>query len=153
MIDVSEEAGGRMDVDADGGEGPAGVEQPGEEEGGADHPAESKKVTAKFLVSNPAAGSIIGRAGSNISQLQQQSGARLQLSRSGDYFAGTQDRIMLATGTVNQILTALHLVLTKVKDEQASSHIRQSDSSYFNMSPWCCDEWLRRSHGLCGAVR
>lgn len=142
MIDVNEEGGGRLDLQADEGsrEGSAGVEQTGEEEGGADHPADTKKVSAKFLVSNPAAGSIIGRSGSNITQLQQQSGARLQLSRSQEYFPGTQDRIMLATGTVNQILTALHLVLTKVSKEEASPTFGHS-TSYFNMTPWCCNEW------------
>ena len=72
-----------------------------------------RKVVAKFLVSNAAAGSIIGKAGASISELQSQSGARLQLSRANEFFPGTTDRVVLASGTVNQVLTALHLVLTR----------------------------------------
>ena len=85
-----------------------------------DESSGSQKVIAKFLMSNPAAGSIIGKAGANISELQTQSGARLQLSRANEFFPGTQDRVMLASGTVNQVLTALHLVWTKIQNEQVS---------------------------------
>ncbi|CAL5229590.1 g12948 [Coccomyxa viridis] len=81
--------------------------------------AGEQKVIAKFLMSNPAAGSIIGKGGANISELQSQSGARLQLSRANEFFPGTQDRVMLASGSVNQVLTALHLIWTKIQGEQA----------------------------------
>lgn len=80
--------------------------------------AGEQKVIAKFLMSNAAAGSIIGKGGANISELQSQSGARLQLSRASEFFPGTQERVMLASGTVNQVLTALHLILTKIQGEQ-----------------------------------
>lgn len=80
--------------------------------------AGEQKVIAKFLMSNAAAGSIIGKGGANISELQSQSGARLQLSRASEFFPGTQERVMLASGTVNQVLTALHLILTKIQSEQ-----------------------------------
>ena len=80
--------------------------------------AGEQKVIAKFLMSNPAAGSIIGKGGANISELQSQSGARLQLSRANEFFPGTQDRVMLASGSVNQVLTALHLIWSKIQGEQ-----------------------------------
>ncbi len=82
--------------------------------------AGEQKVIAKFLVSNALAGSIIGKGGANISELQSQSGARLQLSRASEFFPGTQERVMLASGNVNQVLTALHLVLTKIQGEQVT---------------------------------
>ena len=59
-----------------------------------------------------------GKGGANISELQARSGARLQLSRASEFFPGTQERVMLASGTVNQVLTALHLILTKIQGEQ-----------------------------------
>lgn len=130
----------------------------------------------RFLVPNVAAGSIIGKAGANITEIQTQSSARmqvrwlrgraastsrqgslspaasarwqacmrsscgpqppqpplpraltrpafctLQLSKSNEFYPasedGGQDRILLISGTVNQLLTALHLVLTKLKSE------------------------------------
>ena len=98
------------------------VKEPLESATPQDNPEEpsagEQKVIAKFLVSNALAGSIIGKGGANISELQSQSGARLQLSRASEFFPGTQERVMLASGSVNQVLTALHLILTKIQGEQ-----------------------------------
>ena len=44
----------------------------------------------------------------------------VQLSRASEFYPGSpegQDRILLVSGTVNQLLTALHLVLSKLKAE------------------------------------
>lgn len=76
------------------------------------------KVSSKFLISNASAGSIIGKGGVTISEFQAQSGARIQLSRNHEFFPGTTDRILLLTGTVNAILTALHLILSKLLAEE-----------------------------------
>ena len=51
-------------------------------------------------------------------EFQTQSSARIQLSRTNEYFPGTSDRIMMISGTVNQVLTALHLVLAKMSSEK-----------------------------------
>ena len=96
----------------------AGVGPKEAEDSADESSAGEQKVIAKFLMSNAAAGSIIGKGGANISELQAQSGARLQLSRASEFFPGTQERVMLASGTVNQVLTALHLILTKISGEQ-----------------------------------
>jgi len=99
--------------DADGDEGGAGGKSDDMEE----------KVTMRFLISNAAAGSVIGKAGATISEFQTQSGARIQLSRSKEFFPGTQERIILLTGSVNAILTALHLMLSKLLQEEAASGV------------------------------
>ena len=67
-------------------------------------PATDVRVVTKFLISNAAAGSVIGRAGTNITDYQTQSGARIQLSRSGEWFPGTNDRVMLLAGTSPQVI-------------------------------------------------
>mmetsp|Transcript_26759 Transcript_26759/g.58267 ORF Transcript_26759/g.58267 Transcript_26759/m.58267 type:complete len:359 (-) Transcript_26759:400-1476(-) len=77
-----------------------------------------QKVSAKFLISNASAGSVIGKGGVTITEFQAQSGARIQLSRNHEFFPGTTDRILLLTGTVNAILTALHLILSKLLAEE-----------------------------------
>ncbi|BBN14085.1 RNA-binding protein Nova [Marchantia polymorpha subsp. ruderalis] len=71
----------------------------------------------RFLISNAAAGSVIGKGGATISEFQAQSNARIQLSRNHEYFPGTTDRIILISGTVSEILTALHLILSKILNE------------------------------------
>lgn len=71
----------------------------------------------KFLLSNPEAGSIIGKGGSTINDFQSRSGARIQLSRNHEFFPGTSDRIVMVSGTVDDILKALDLILAKLLDE------------------------------------
>eukprot|EP00898_Chlorokybus_atmophyticus_P005081 jgi/Chlat1/5574/Chrsp369S05404 len=77
----------------------------------------SNTMIVRFLVSNQAAGPIIGKGGSTITEYQVQSGARIQVSKNTETFRGTNDRVLSLTGTVNAILTALHLILTKLLTE------------------------------------
>eukprot|EP00246_Nothoceros_aenigmaticus_P006924 TRINITY_DN2034_c0_g1_i2.p1 TRINITY_DN2034_c0_g1~~TRINITY_DN2034_c0_g1_i2.p1 ORF type:complete len:370 (-),score=36.13 TRINITY_DN2034_c0_g1_i2:486-1595(-) len=86
------------------------------------NPAPAENVSSapssvRFLISNAAAGSVIGKGGATISDFQAQSGARIQLSRNHEYFPGTTDRIILLSGSVSEVLTALHLILTKILNE------------------------------------
>lgn len=82
--------------------------------------AESK-ATVRFLISSPAAGSIIGKGGASITEFQNQSGTKMQVSRNNEFFPGTQERILTMTGTVNAILTALHLILSKLRAEDITA--------------------------------
>ncbi|KAI3470528.1 hypothetical protein Pfo_027191 [Paulownia fortunei] len=78
---------------------------------------EEKGTHLRFLLSNAEAGSIIGKGGSTINDIQSQSGARVQLSRNYEYFPGTSDRIIMVSGTVDDILKAVDLILSKLLDE------------------------------------
>ncbi|XP_043707381.1 protein BTR1-like isoform X2 [Telopea speciosissima] len=71
----------------------------------------------RFLVSNAAAGSVIGKGGSTITEFQSQSGARIQLSRNQEFFPGTSDRIIMISGMINEILKAMELILAKLLSE------------------------------------
>lgn len=68
-------------------------------------------------MSNIAAGSIIGKGGSTITEFQAQSGARIQLSRNHEVFPGTSDRIIMISGTFEEILKAMEMVLDKLLSE------------------------------------
>lgn len=72
-------------------------------------------------MSNAAAGSIIGKQGANITELQNKSAARLQLSRSSEFFPGTRDRVLICSGNVDQVVAALKLVITAVDTELVRS--------------------------------
>ncbi|CAH9097561.1 unnamed protein product [Cuscuta epithymum] len=76
-----------------------------------------KSTYVKFLLSNPEAGSIIGKGGTTINDFQSRSGARIQLSRNHEFFPGTSDRIVMVSGIVDDILKALDLILSKLLDE------------------------------------
>ncbi|XVF75641.1 hypothetical protein PTKIN_Ptkin13bG0203500 [Pterospermum kingtungense] len=76
-----------------------------------------KPTFIRFLVSNTAAGSVIGKGGSTITEFQSKSGARIQLSRNHELFPGTSDRIVMVSGTIDEVLKAVELVLAKLLNE------------------------------------
>ncbi|KAK8552751.1 hypothetical protein V6N13_121134 [Hibiscus sabdariffa] len=76
-----------------------------------------KPAYIRFLVSNAAAGSVIGKGGSTITEFQSKSGARIQLSRSHEFYPGTSDRIIMVSGAIDDILKAMELILAKLLNE------------------------------------
>ncbi|XP_057756184.1 uncharacterized protein LOC130975400 [Arachis stenosperma] len=82
--------------------------------------SEEKPTYVRFLVSNSAAGSVIGKGGSTITDFQSQSGARIQLSHNHEFFPGTTDRIIMVSGGINEILRAVELILSKLLSELQS---------------------------------
>ncbi|XP_010267291.1 PREDICTED: protein BTR1 isoform X2 [Nelumbo nucifera] len=85
-----------------------------------------KHTYIKFLVSNAAAGSVIGKGGSTITDFQSQSGARIQLSRNHEFFPGTSDRIIMISGAFNDIIKAMELILAKLLSE---AHAEDGDDA------------------------
>jgi hypothetical protein len=79
--------------------------------------ASTAPSSIRFLISNVAAGSVIGKGGATISDYQAQSGARIHLSRNHEYFPGTTDRIISISGIGSEVLMALHLILRKILNE------------------------------------
>ncbi|KAL4856589.1 hypothetical protein ACK3TF_003042 [Chlorella vulgaris] len=75
------------------------------------------KIYLKLLVSNAAAGSIIGKAGQNINDVQAQTLARIQLSKATELYFGTNERILLVTGRLKQVVAAMYLILLKLQRE------------------------------------
>ncbi|GJY24844.1 protein BTR1 isoform X2 [Tanacetum coccineum] len=71
----------------------------------------------RFLASNAEAGSIIGKGGMTISDFQSRTNARIQLSRNFEYFPGTSDRVIMVSGTIDEVLEAVELILTKLFNE------------------------------------
>jgi len=88
------------------------AEEDDEDDGGDQY------VVLKFLLSTEAAGSIIGKNGVTVGELQSQSGAKIQLSKAREFFPGTSERMMLLCGSMSSVLVALHLVLTKLMADE-----------------------------------
>ncbi|XP_065046937.1 protein BTR1-like isoform X1 [Musa acuminata AAA Group] len=80
-----------------------------------------KHTHMRFLVSNVAAGCIIGKGGLTITEFQSQSGARIQLSRNHEVFPGTSDRIILISGTLSEVMKAMELILEKLPSQVEES--------------------------------
>lgn len=88
------------------------------ESGSVSQPSAPSRVTVKLLVSNNMAGSIIGRQGQTVSELQSKSSAKIRLSQSGDYFPATSDRVCLIHGSLENVKKGVALVLEKLYDLQ-----------------------------------
>ena len=102
---------------------PAGSEQcsPSQSPGGRYNPG-AYPSAIKLLVSNNVAGSIIGRAGQTIMDLQTQSSARIKLSQTGDFYPGTQDRVCLVQGQLENVKTAVTLLVDRLYKLQEQQH-------------------------------
>ena len=89
-----------------------------EHDGGSSHgDFEEDSMVLKILIAATAAGSIIGKGGSTINEFQVASGARIQLSRNGETFPGTTDRVISLGGPVEAIIGALHMMIEKLTQD------------------------------------
>ena len=64
-------------------------------------------------MTNNDAGSIIGKGGTAIAALRESSGAHVQLSQNREYFPGTENRVIMATGNAESVLKAFSLVIER----------------------------------------
>ncbi|XP_025829185.1 RNA-binding protein Nova-1 isoform X3 [Agrilus planipennis] len=71
----------------------------------------------KLLVPSVAAGAIIGKGGETIAQLQKDTGARVKMSKSHDFYPGTTERVCLITGNVDAIVQVLDFIMEKIKEK------------------------------------
>lgn len=88
-------------------------------EGGAKKGVLPGPCFLKMLVTGTIAGSIIGKSGAVISQIEQQTGVLMRLSASASFFPGTQDRVLIISGAKEQIAAAAVVVLEKIRDNAA----------------------------------
>merc|ERR1712216_606185 len=78
----------------------------------------AEDLALKVLVSNSDAGAVIGKGGSVITSIQQDSQCKVKMSQNADFFPGTQDRIILITGsTFDAVYQALSLIVAKLAPE------------------------------------
>ncbi len=74
----------------------------------------------KILVSNSSVGGVIGKGGRNISEIQSDTGAKVVVSRSNEFYPdaiGNKDRVVLISGDVGEIGKGLAAVLAKLHED------------------------------------
>ena len=76
--------------------------------------ADSSERLIKMLCPSAVAGSIIGRGGTVINQLNQTTGATIKVSQNKEYFPTTTDRVIAISGNVDAISAALVELVTKM---------------------------------------
>ena len=77
-------------------------------------------VILKFLVSNHAAGSIIGPRGRTIADMQELTGAHIKLSPSKAYFPGTVKRVVMLSGARSSVEDVFGRLLEKINEDAQS---------------------------------
>jgi RNA-binding protein Nova len=70
---------------------------------------------AKLLVSDKVAGSVIGKGGAVISDLEKATDTIIKLSPGRTYFPGTQDRLVVISGELDRVQEALRDISDKIK--------------------------------------
>ena len=76
-----------------------------------------REAYAKLLVPNAAAGALIGNSGQTIRELMQRFQAEIRLSRHGDYFPGTSERVCVISGDVDNVCNVAEYVFQATKKE------------------------------------
>ncbi|XP_067617298.1 RNA-binding protein Pasilla isoform X1 [Eurosta solidaginis] len=83
----------------------------------------------KILVPAVASGAIIGKGGETIASLQKDSGARVKMSKSHDFYPGTTERVCLITGSVDGIMSVMDFIMDKIREKpDLSTKIIDADS-------------------------
>ncbi|XP_033115757.1 RNA-binding protein Nova-1-like [Anneissia japonica] len=77
---------------------------------------DDSKCVLKMLIPSTAAGSIIGKGGQTIAQLQRDTGSNIKLSKANDFYPGTTERVTLITGTEDAINTVSTFFIEKIKE-------------------------------------
>uniref|UniRef100_A0A8D0G5B3 NOVA alternative splicing regulator 2 n=1 Tax=Sphenodon punctatus TaxID=8508 RepID=A0A8D0G5B3_SPHPU len=83
---------------------------------GSQPPNKDGEYFLKVLIPSYAAGSIIGKGGQTIVQLQKETGATIKLSKSKDFYPGTTERVCLVQGTAEALNAVHNFIAEKVRE-------------------------------------
>ncbi|CAF0960343.1 unnamed protein product [Adineta ricciae] len=78
----------------------------------------------KFLLPGTTTGSVIGKGGERIASLQKETNTKMKMSKAGDYFPGTQERVCLVIGTIPNVLSVYEFLSEKIKETFPGDVIR-----------------------------
>ncbi|ORY48416.1 hypothetical protein BCR35DRAFT_319734 [Leucosporidium creatinivorum] len=85
----------------------------------------SRAVTIRFIIPNSRMGSVIGKAGSKIKEIQEASGARLQASE--QMLPGSTERVLSVSGVADAIHIAVYYIGTILQEHPVAA---VSNTSY-----------------------
>lgn len=69
-------------------------------------------------ISEAIVGAILGPGGRALIEIQQVSGALVQISKKGIYAPGTRNRVVTISGSHNSVTNAQYLIEQRVKEEE-----------------------------------
>lgn len=84
-------------------------------------------VFFKLLVPSSVAGSVIGRGGERIAQIQKDANVRIKMSKATEYYPNTNERVCLIIGSVRAVLKAHDLIVEKIQEKPETSKQHESE--------------------------
>jgi len=88
----------------------------------------SRSVTIRFVIPNSRMGSVIGKGGGKIKEIQDASGARLQASEA--MLPGSTDRLLSVSGVADAVHIAVYYVGTVLEQANERQPLPSTNSSY-----------------------
>ena len=74
-------------------------------------------VVIKILIPVYCAGACIGKDGLEIQRIKSESGSRVKVSRNRDLFPRTDERVVLVSGTPDQVMEVIQFIQEKIQNE------------------------------------
>lgn len=84
------------------------------------HDASDSSLLFKVLCPPAVVGQLIGKGGANVSQLNQQTGAKIRISQNNELYPETGDRIVCILGNKTAVDAAITGIISSVIDESAA---------------------------------
>lgn len=81
---------------------------------------DNETLLVKLLIPSASAGIILGKGGETIICLQSQYCTNIKLSKAGDFFPGTMDRVCAILGSQKGIRSVLDVIVEKIRDKPNS---------------------------------
>lgn len=75
-----------------------------------------KRIYLKMLVPESIAGAVIGKGGKTISELQEESGARIKVSQASEFYPGSSDRTVMVSGLLQNVVKGQELIWQKISE-------------------------------------
>ncbi|KAG4148563.1 hypothetical protein ERO13_D05G292300v2 [Gossypium hirsutum] len=88
------------------------------------------RTKVRLIVSNSSCGSIIGKGGATIKSFIEGSQAGIKISPQDNNFYGLNDRLVTVTGTLDEQLQAIDLILSKLCEDSHYSQAMHAPFSY-----------------------
>jgi len=83
--------------------------------------AYGKEPLLKLLIPSEVAGAIIGKGGANLIDLKSRYGAAIRLSHHRECYPGTNERIVVLTGDISQIIDLNNYIIDKIHQNSPES--------------------------------
>ncbi len=92
------------------------------------------EVHLKMLIPSALAGSIIGRGGERISQLQKDTECRVKMSKANEFYPNTNERICLVIGSIKAVQKAHEIILERMQEKTESARPHELDYAESRLS-------------------